>query len=69
MISLILIWIASKKKLAVMCKYLRHADSKGRDELLFEPRIALEPWIIARAGMRKRYYVRPVLLPCANGLG
>ncbi len=51
-----------------MRKHLGHARLKYRNEFFLEPRIALQPQIITRAGMRQRDQVGPVFPPCMNHL-
>ena len=54
---------------AITSQYLRDTLSQGGNEFLFEPWIALEPQIVARAWVGQGHRVRPVLPPRLDSLG
>lgn len=52
-----------------MLEYFRHLLAKRRQKVLLEPGIALQPQIVAGAGVRHRYSMRPAFAPTLNRFG
>ena len=56
-------------ELTVILEDLQNTPAEDRNEFRFEPRIAFEPKVVARAWMRQGNGLRPKLTPRLNHLG